>query len=131
MGSRSRSSTTQETTNVQDIDTTTISLEDIDGLGFANIGGDVAVQVSDSGAIAAGENIALSGLDFGGDVVERAFDFGEGVFGGALKAVTGATQTAIASTRSEASQSVDKFIKFGSIVAGLFALGFVIQRARA
>ena len=73
--------------------------------------------------------------------LDRTLDFGEGVFSGALKAIgdatskafsasSAATQTAFASTRSEASQSIEQLIKFGSIVAGLFAFGFIISRAR-
>lgn len=92
MGSKSKSSTTnyQETTNVQDIDTTTIGLEDVD-TGIVGNSGDVSItQIStDAGAVDAsldfGREIGDRSLDFaeefGGESLKRAFDFGNEALG--------------------------------------------------
>lgn len=86
-GGKSRSSTSsqQTTTNVQDIDTTTIGLEDSAG---AIAGGrDVSVtQIStDQGSVEAGRKVAAASLDFAGEFgtasVKRAFDFGSDALG--------------------------------------------------
>lgn len=92
MGSKSKSSTsnTQHTTNVQDIDTTTIGLEDVE-TGIVGNSGDVQItQIStDQGAVDAsldfGREVADSSLDFAGefgsDALKRAFDFGSEALG--------------------------------------------------
>ncbi len=86
--------------------------------------------------------IAEDSIRAGERGLDRSLDFSEGIFTRSLKAINdatskafsasgAATRTAFASTRSEASQSIEQLIKFGGIVAGLFALGFIISRARA
>ncbi len=142
MGSRSRSTTTVQETAIQDIDTTTAQLEDIDGLGIANVGGDVAVQVSDQGAIEAARDIGLSALDFGGGTVERAFDFGADIFGESVdflgettqrstRALAGAIQTAGEQTRSDTANLLGNVTRIGAILAGVLGIAFFVSRARA
>lgn len=92
MGSKSRSATTSNniTTNVQDIDTTTIGLEDVD-TGIVGNSGDVQItQIStDAGAVDKaldfGREIGDRSLDFaeefGGDALKEAFDFGDEALG--------------------------------------------------
>ena len=85
--------------------------------------------------------IAEDSIRAGERGLDRSLDFSEGIFTRSLKAINdatskafsasgAATRTAFASTRSEASQSIEQLIKFGGIVAGLFAFGFIISRAR-
>lgn len=144
MGSRSRSTTTLTEENVQNIETRNLALSDFEGIGIGEAGRDIEISISqtDSGLVAAAENLGTGALNLAGDVtaqairssesgLDRALDFGEEIFGGAIDAIGGATQSAIASTRSEASQSINQLIKFGGIAAAIFAFAFVVQKARA
>lgn len=83
-GGRSSTQANQQTTNVQDIDTTTIGLEDVE-FGVAGVGGNVAItQVqTDQGAVDRafdfGEDVLTGGLDraldFGHDALSDSLDF--------------------------------------------------------
>lgn len=83
MGSKSKSSTstTQQTFNTQDIDTTTVGLEEIgeDAIALGQVGGDVQVtQIStDAGSLEVGRRIGEASLDFAGEFGDSAFDFGD------------------------------------------------------
>lgn len=141
MGSRSKTVQQSTETNIQDIDTTNIDLEVVDGVGVADVGGDVQIIVSDQGAIDAGRDIALSGLDeafaFGGDTVDEAFGFGESAFAfaqgisdKAIDTLGGAITKVSEASRSDAANSFNMLIKFGSIAAGVLGLAFIVTRAR-
>lgn len=89
-GGKSSTQANQQTSNVQDIDTTTTSLEDVE-FGIAGVGGSVTVNSTDAGAVDRafefGESVLDAGLDrtldFGADALDfanesnsRAFEFG-------------------------------------------------------
>lgn len=82
MGSKSKSSTSTNTT-VNDYTTTLTdnSITEIDlGDGAFNagdIGGNVTITHSDSGAIEAGKELSLAALDFGGDALEGGYNLAE------------------------------------------------------
>lgn len=88
MGGRSKSSTTssQTTTNTQNIETTSIGLEDVE-FGVAGVSGDVQVtQIStDQGSIEAGRKIGESAFEFAESQSEDAFEFAEEFGGTAIK----------------------------------------------
>lgn len=117
MGSRSKTVQEQTETNIQDIDTTNINLEDIDGIGLADVSNvQISIQEVDAGAIAAAENISSGALNLAGDVTAqairsnesglgRAFDFGEDIFGESVDVVS----SAIRSNEATLSRS----LKFG------------------
>lgn len=123
MGSKSKTIQTSTETNIQDIDTTNIDLEIVDGVGVADVSGDVQIIVSDQEAIQAGKEISLSALDlafgFGSDIVDRSI----GTLGGAITKAGEAT-------RSDAANTLNSLIKFGSVAAGLLGVVFIVTRAR-
>ena len=162
MGGKSKSATTANTStttntttnNVQDIDTTSIGLEDNE---FAVVGGgDVSVvqNTTDFGAVEAGIKAAQAGtdaaLDFGDEVVDAGFGFGERAldsvddtvkagfdFGTrALDSVTASSAASTsklasaidqvaAATRSDAADSFNKVTKYGTIAVGVVVAGVV------
>lgn len=112
MGGKSQSSTstatTQNTTNTQDIATTSVGLDNTE---FGVVGGgDVSVtQIStDQGAVSAGRDVAIAGLDTGRKIGQAAFDTVGEVSGRAIDSVT---------------QANDRSLDFGSNVVTQ-ALGF-------
>jgi hypothetical protein len=81
-GGRSGASTsnTASTTNTQDIDTTTVGLDNIQegAIGLGQVGGAVSItQIStDQGSVEAGRRIGEASLDFADEFGGNAFDFG-------------------------------------------------------
>lgn len=96
MGGKSKSSTeantSTTTTNVQDIDTTTIGLEDVE-FGVAGVTGNVSLnQIStDHGAVDAGRKIGEAAFDFG----EDALDIVGEVSGRAIDRISDATDRSL------------------------------------
>lgn len=94
MGGKSKSSTASTqattTTTTQEIDTTTIGLEDVQG-SIVGGAGDITVTQTDAGAVEAGRAIGEASLDFAGEfggvaletvqsATDRALDFGSESF---------------------------------------------------
>lgn len=108
MGSKSRSSTTSNnyTTNVQDIDTTTIGLEDVD-TGIVGNSGDVSItQIStDAGAVD-------KSLDFGREIGDRSLDFAEEFGSDALYEAFNFGDEALGTVE----RGIDKSLDFGDRV---------------
>ena len=74
MGLFDRSSSTTNVSNITD--TTNVGLSDISGYGFGQVEGNISIQTTDQGAVAAGVEIAdraLSTVELGLDVVDRGF----------------------------------------------------------
>ncbi len=128
MGGKSKTVNSQTTT--QDIDTTSVGLQDIDGVGVA-AGGDVEFNqtVTDLGAIQGAFDFAESSLDFAGEFGDDAFDFandiakqsGENVQF-ALATSADAIQKVGDATRSDTSQALVQLGKFAALaVAAVFA----------
>lgn len=131
MGGKSSTQANQQTSNVQDIDTTTTSLEDVE-FGVAGVGGNVSINTTDAGSVDRafdfGEEVLSAGLDrsldFGHDALDfadtsnaRAFDFG----GEALDKVDDAYEGALdrsldfgeSSTRA-VGDAFSKILEFGA-----------------
>lgn len=75
MGSRSKS--VQQTTSVQDIDTTQLGIEEIGAGGVGIVSqGDVSFETTDLGAVQGAFTFGERSLDFAGEFAGEAFDFG-------------------------------------------------------
>lgn len=115
-GGKSSTATQQNTTNVQDIDTTTIGLEDVE-FGVAGVGGNVSVtQVqTDQGAVDRafdfGEEVLTGGLDrsldFGTDAIRDVLDFGRENVGDVLDFGGETVEQAFDFSRDNLKESLD------------------------
>lgn len=132
--SKSSQQTTQNTTNVQDIDTTSVGLEDV-ALG-AVAGGDLQVtQIStDQGAVEAGRKLGEASLDFAGEfgdtALRQSFQFGSDALGTVQKGLSdaldfGADVTSGALSFAQAQTRETQ----GNIQTGFNALGNAITAA--
>lgn len=110
---------TQTTTTTQEIETTTLGLQDIEGIGIA-AGGDVEFNqdVTDLGAIQGAFDFAESSAGQAASLAEKSI----AISGAAVKTVGEAT-------RSDTSQALVKIAMFASLAVGVFFVARVFKGA--
>ncbi len=70
----SRSRSRSVTTSASAVDTQNLNLQDIEGVAVAGVRGPVSIELSDQGAIKAGRDIALAGMNTFRDNIELTGD---------------------------------------------------------
>lgn len=130
-GGKSKTVKTTETTQV--IDTTTIGLEDIEGIGIG-AGRDVEFtqNITDSGAIQGAIGVAEKSFDFAGEFGSEAFDFASDI----AQQAGQTSQQAIEVSRQAIgvvgtggqSEISGQLFKFGGIAAAALAAIFILPR---
>lgn len=126
-------STTTGPTTTQEIETTTIGLEDIEGIGIG-AGRDVEFtqNITDAGAIQGAIGVAESSFDFAGEFGSEAFDFASDIAQQAGQTAQQAVETSrqaigVVGTGGQSEISGQLF-KFGGIAAIALAAIFVVPR---
>ena len=123
-----RSSTASTTQSSQVVDTTSVGLQDIEGVGVAG-GRDVEFtqNITDGGAIQGAIGVAESSFDFAGEFGDDAFNFASDVARQAGQTAQQAVATSAAAiktagdaTRSDTSQALVQIAKFAALAAGAF-----------
>lgn len=136
MGSRSR--TTTQTTSVQDIDTTTVGLQDIDAGIAVAAGGDVFLETTDLGAVQGAFEFGERSFDFAGEFGQEAFQFGSDIArqaGQTAQEAVEVSRQAIATVATGGATDLQRgstrqLLTVGAIAVLAF-LGFTFIRARA
>lgn len=136
MGSRSKQQTT--TSSVQDIDTTTFGLQEIDADIVAAAGGDIIISTTDRGAVQGAFDFGERSLDFAGEFASEAFDFGADISrqaGETAREAVEVSRQAIATVATGGATdlqagSTRQLLTIGAVAALAF-LGFTFIRARA
>lgn len=129
MGGRSR--TSSSTTTSQDIDTTQVGIEGVEGVGIA-AAGDVEFnqEVTDLGAVQGAFDVVGGSLDFAGEFGGEAFDFASDIARQAGQTSQQAVETsrqAIATVATQGQSDIAGINSrtIGFIIAGLAAI-FII-----
>jgi len=156
--SRTSSNQSQTTTNSQEINTSTLGLDNVE-TGVVGDNNQVTRISTDQGAVDAGRRLGEAALDTVGETtvkalgtVERgldsALDYGSGItadalaFGrSALQAqsqsstqtagiLAGAIDRAASATRTDSAVTMQSFIKYGAIAAAVIAAAYAYSRKR-
>lgn len=131
-----KSSTSAATTTTQEIETTTIGLEDIEGIGIG-AGRDVEFtqNITDAGAIQGAIGVAEKSFDFAGEFGSEAFDFATDIARQAGETSQQAVETSrqaigVVGTGGQSEISGQLF-KFGGIAVAALAAIFILPRVFA
>ena len=112
------SETSTSTTTTQDIDTTTLGIQDIEGTALA-AGGDIEFNqtITDSGAV-------QGAFDFASDVSGQFVDLAEQ----AIAVSAGSIKTVGEATRSDTQQGLVQIAKFAALAVAVIFVGTAIFR---
>ena len=135
-GGRSRQTT--QTTSTQDIDTTSVGLQDVQAGVAVAAGGDVFLETTDLGAVQGAFTFGERSLDFAGEFGAEAFDFGSDIArqaGQTAREAVEVSRQAIATVATGGATdlqagSTRQLLTVGALAA-LAVLGFTFIRARA
>lgn len=129
MGGKSRTASTTQT--VQDIDTTSVGLQDTEGLAIG-AGGDVEFtqNITDAGAVQGAFEFGERGFQFAEEFVSEAFDFAGGIAAQAGETSQAAVATVATGGASDlAGINQRTILIIAAAAAAIFILPQVFRRA--
>ncbi len=131
MGSKSNSSTASNQTTKTTTKTTQLNLQDVDGVAVGG-GGNVKVNITDGGAVAAGFDFGSDALSTVDNVIETGFAYLSETAENAVDRVSSyadkSLQEVSNATRSDTAETLQTLTKYIAGAVALTAVAYAVMR---